>query len=162
MHSSIHSNRSREGPQGREGGRIQEAGSFFNVSPGYRRIDSSSFDRSERSDGQIVRKSWNRFFHRRKAHAARRLINMSLLSRSSSNASYAAHALKRNVISIGEHRQIFFYAFFPGVFSRLLYILYAVLLLFIYGLAQKHENSLERRNQKDRLHDTIARRNISY
>lgn len=58
----------------------------FSTYPRISWIDSSSFFcRFERSDEQIVRKSWNALFIR-EMRAARRLINMSLLFRRSSSA----------------------------------------------------------------------------
>lgn len=119
MQSPVHSDRSREGPHEREGEEEGRGGSAsrkrdrFSTYPRISWIDSSTFCRSERSDEQIVRKSWNAPFIG-EMRAARRLINMSLLFRRSSGAGFKACS-KRDIYR-GKIRKSLC-ALFPGMSS---------------------------------------------
>jgi len=103
----------------------------------YRRIDSSSFCLSERSDG-IVRKSWNGPFIAQ-THAARRLINMSLLSRWSSNVSCGTHETWYLSGNIGEKS----FCIPRGFFSRSIIIIYSAC-IFVASDAWQKQAFLEK------------------
>lgn len=104
----------------KEGGEGAHPGSGIVFQPPYPRIswiDSSTFCRSERSDEQIVRKSWNASFIREGMRAARRLINMSLLSRRSSSAGFKPCA-KRDIYR-GKSGNLFVRFFLRGCLQLL-------------------------------------------
>lgn len=97
--------------RGRGRGSASRKRDRFSTYPRISWIDSSTFCRSERSDEQIVRKSWNAPFIRG-MRAARRLINMSLLFRQSRVLKHA-----RNVIFIKENQEISLCVLFPRIFN---------------------------------------------
>lgn len=124
MQSPVHSDRSREGPRtrGRKGrGSASRKRDRFSTYPRISWIDSFSFCRSERSDEQIVRKSWNALFIG-EMRTARRLINMSLLFRRSSNAGFKA--CSKQDIYRGKIRKSLC-TFFPGMSSIIVHFVHA-------------------------------------
>lgn len=105
---------------GGERERIQEAGSFFNVSPDIvdRFLRLLSIRKIRRTNSE---KSVERFFHSGGMRAARRLINMSLLFRRSSSAGLKPCS-KRDIYR-GKNREISLYVLFSRGRLQLLSIL---------------------------------------
>lgn len=132
MQSPVHSDRSREGPHECEGegkGAHPGSGIVFQRYPRISWIDSSTLCRSERSNEQIVRKSWNASFIR-EMRAAGRLINMSLLFRRSSVAGFKACS-KRDIYR-GKSRNFFVRPFSSRGYLQSLSVLYAFSVLLYY------------------------------